>query len=120
MDFHDLTDLAKHPNVPGETVLRIFTISKAWTQIADKIGQLGGPLSLPISWLLIAAMWCVLLPIQALAATAALLVRMLSGRGTFTHNAMMLCAPVGLFVAFGVLFGWDSLGDMMRAYLFIH
>lgn len=120
MDFHDLTDLAKHPNVPGETVLRIFTISKAWTQIAEKIGQLAGALALPICWLIIAAMWCVLVPIQALAATAALLVRMLSGRGSFSHNAMMLCAPVGLFVAFGVVFGWDSLGGMLRALLFMH
>lgn len=119
MDWRDFTDIMTHPSVPGETVWHMFTISRFWVSIGEKIGGMCGPLQLPVSWLIAALFWCFLVPLQALLAIFALLVRIFAGKGSFSHNLMMLSLPVGLFVAIGFFFGWDNLVAMLRAYLWI-
>ena len=85
---------------------QIWWIPQEIVRLLEKVASLAGPVSLPVHCLLVGLAWVFAVAIQSVLGSILIVIRLLSGKGDFGDNLILLLIAISPVVVAGFYFGF--------------
>jgi hypothetical protein len=118
MDFHTPGEMIKDHRFPVQGFVgQVWWLPQEIVRLLEKVASLAGPLSLPVHWILVAMAWVFAVAIQSALGAVLVLIRLLSGKGEFGDNLMLMLIAVSPTVIASMYFGFPAVAQFYNSLL---